>query len=477
MKDNYLFKLLKSFSPEEFKSFGKFISSPYFNSGHKVGSGQLVKFFEILNRAHPAFLSAELDKKLIFNKLFSSPVYDDRQMRNLFSVFTKLAEKFISVHHADPFENKRVLMETLSLRGLDKAYKKHYEKMLKVTKEQKLLQETYYRKHILNILDVTFATYRQKEIAYSRLSGDFIKYFILHILDIYIKLAIDSRIRNRKYDFIMLKEVKSLLESKRNIFNNEPLILLYFHELMLALNEDEESYFSLVEMKNKMIGELDPIELFNVYILMGNFCIFMQDKGITKFYAEKFELDKEFIARNVFGTVQFIQFQVFIAVFVNAVSVKQHEWALRFLNDFEGMLDPSSRKYTTGYCMAEYYFSLGLRGESLAQLAKTNFEFSQLKQLEKNLRLKIYFESGAYENALSLLETSKKQLAREKEMSQKIKELHLRFLKYYELLLKIYADSPGHNENNYSELIFRIQNEENFSNKQWLLSILENMKN
>ncbi len=477
MKDNYLFKLLKSFSPEEFKSFGKFISSPYFNTGHKVGSGQLVKFYEILSSAYPAFESAGLEKKIIFKKIFSSPVYDDRQMRNLFSVFTKLAEKFISVHHADPFENKRVLMETLSLRGLDNAYGKHYEKMLKVTEEQKLLQETYYRKHMLNILNVTFATYRQKEIAYSRLSEDFVKYFILHILDIYIKLAIDSRIRNRKYEYILLEEVKGLLETKRSLFVDEPLILLYFHELMLALNEDEGSYFSLVEIKNKMINELDPIELFNVYILMGNFCIFMQDKGITKFYAEKFELDKEFIARNVFSMVQFIQYQVFIAVFVNAVSVKQHEWAIGFLNEYEGMLDPSSRKYTTGYCMAEYYFSLGLHRESLAQLAKANFEFSQLKQLEKNLRLKIYFESGAYENAISLLETSKKQLAREKEMSQKIKELHLRFLKYYELLLKTYADGTGRNENNYSELIFRIQIDDNFSNKSWLLSIIENIKN
>jgi len=472
MKETYLENLLKSFSDEEMKSFGKFVASPYFNTGLNVGSGQLVKLYEALRSFYPKFNSPGLDKHTLYRKLFSSEVYDDRQMRNIISVFTRLAEKFISVHHSDPFENKRVLMETLSLRGLDSSFNKHYGKMLKVIEQQKMLQENYYRSHMMNILDVTFATYRQKEIKYSRLTVGFIKYFILHILDIYIKLAIDSRIRNRKYEFILLNEVTGLINSSPGLFEDEPLIMLYYRELMLALNEDEDSFFKLVEFKNKMIDELDPIELFNVYILMGNFCIFMQDRGEKRFFDEKFRLDKEFIARNVFSVVQFIQYQVFIAVFVNAVSVKEHKWALRFIESNEQMLDPAAKKYTTSYCMAEYYFSLGNYSEALKQLSKVNFEFSQLKQLEKNLKLKMFFDSAAYESAFSMLDASKKQLAREKEMSQKIKDLHQRFLKYYEILLKAESSGSRLSGTDISELQNRIKKEENFSNKQWLLSKL-----
>ncbi len=470
--EKYLIKLLKTFSDEEFSSFGKFIASPYFNTGHSVGSGQLIKFYDILSEALRGKTPRLPDKEEIFAKLFRGNRYDDRQMRTLLSVFTRLAEKFISVHHADPFENKRVLMDTLSLRGLDKPFTKHYEKLKKITGSGKLLQENYYRKHVLNLLDITFATYRQKEIRYSALSEDFVKYFILHILDIYIKLAIDSRIRNRKYDFILLEEVKSLLNNRADLFEEEPLIRLYFHELMLALNEDESSYYGLVEIKDKMISGLDPIELFNVYILMGNFCIFMQDRGITKFYKEKFALDKEFIGRNVFSIVQFIQYQVFIAVFVNAVSVKQHEWALGFIKEKENMLDPANRKYTINYCMAEYYFSLNMHGDALEQLAKVNFEFSQLKQLAKNLKLKVYFETAAFENAFSLLEASKKQLTREKEMSGKIKELHLKFLKYYEQMLKAKTAGSPHGGSIFEELKQKVSKEKNFSNKRWVLSRL-----
>lgn len=116
MKSTYLIKLFKTFSPEEMKSFGKFIASPYYNTGLNVGSNQLIRFFELLNSYYPDFNSAAINKNDIFLKLFSSLRYDDRQMRNMISVFTRLAEKFISVHHSDPFENKRVLMETLSLR-------------------------------------------------------------------------------------------------------------------------------------------------------------------------------------------------------------------------------------------------------------------------------------------------------------------------------------------------------------------------
>jgi len=472
MKGSYLVNLLRTFSVDEMKSFGKFVASPYYNTGLNVGSNQLVKFYELLYLSYPEFSSHATDKYSLYGKLFSSPGYDDRQMRNIISVFTRLAEKFISVHHSDPFENKRVLMETLSLRGLDSAFNKHYGKMVKVIEEQKMLQENYYRSHMINILDVTFATYRQKEIRYSGLTIGFIKYFILHILDIYIKLAIDSRIRNRKYDFILLDEVTALINGSPGLFADEPLILLYFHELMLAMNEDEESYYKLVEYKNKMIDELDPIELFNVYILMGNFCIFMQDRGVKRYYGEKFTLDKEFTARNVFGIVQFIQYQVFIAVFVNAVSVNEHKWALEFIRGNEERLDPAAKKYTVRYCMAEYYFSLGNYSEALGQLSEVNFEFGQLKQLEKNLKLKMYFESEAYESAFSLLDASKKQLAHEKEMSPKIKELHLKFLKYYELLLKTKSSGKAAGSAVVTDLLNRIQKEENFSNKQWLLSKL-----
>ncbi len=471
MKELYLIKLLKTFSSDEIRSFGKFIASPYYNTGHKVGSAQLVKFYEILRSCYPGFNSPHLAKHDLYGKLFSSPLYDDRQMRNIISVFTRLAEKFISVHHSDPFENKRVLMETLSLRGLDAAYNKHYTAMMKVIDRQKLLQENYYRSHVMNILDVTFATYRQKEIRYNRLTAGFVKYFTLNILDIYIKLAIDSRIRNRKYDFILLEEITWLINSSPELFNDEPLIMLYFSELMLALNENEESYYKLVEYKNTMIDDLDPIELFNVYILMGNFCIFMQDRGHKSFYDEKFRLDKEFVARNVFGIVQFIQYQVFIAVFVNAVSVNEHAWALEFLELNEQRLDPAAKKYTLNYCMAEYHFSMGNYSEALGQLSKANFEFSQLKQLEKNLKLKMYFESRSYESAFSLLDASKKQLAHEKEMSPRIKELHLKFLKYYEILLKTMTSERGPDAA--AELQNTIRNEENFSNKQWLLNKLE----
>ncbi|HMT12457.1 MAG TPA: hypothetical protein PKA39_12645, partial [Ignavibacteria bacterium] len=226
IKDSYLIKLLKTFSHEEIRSFGKFVASPYYNTGHKVGSAQLIKLYEILLSFYPEFISPNLAKHVIYGELFYSERYDDRQMRILTSVFTRLAEKFISVHHSDPFENKRVLMETLSLRGLDNAFNKHYSKMMKVIDRQRMLQENYYRSHVMNILDVTFATYRQKEIRYSRLTAGFVKYFTLQILDIYIKLAIDSRIRNRKYDYILLEEVTGLIKSSPGLFADEPLIML-----------------------------------------------------------------------------------------------------------------------------------------------------------------------------------------------------------------------------------------------------------
>ncbi len=94
MKTSKLISLLKSFSNEEMKRFGKFVDSPYFNEGRNFKP-----LYTILKKYHPDYSVTGLSEEMIFSKLYRGEKYDRKKasqtMRVLFSGMTKLARKFI----------------------------------------------------------------------------------------------------------------------------------------------------------------------------------------------------------------------------------------------------------------------------------------------------------------------------------------------------------------------------------------------
>ena len=66
MREIRLIKLLRSFTREELKAFGKFVSSPTFTSPPV----KTILLYDHLIKFYPDFNSPELNKQEIFQKLF-----------------------------------------------------------------------------------------------------------------------------------------------------------------------------------------------------------------------------------------------------------------------------------------------------------------------------------------------------------------------------------------------------------------------
>src|SRR5439155_22489713 len=85
---------LKLFSKEEFKKFGLFVCSPYFNRLNNV-----TRFYNILKNYHPDYKSKKLTRENIFKKIFPGQKYVDIRLRTLFSYLFFLAEKFLAMEY------------------------------------------------------------------------------------------------------------------------------------------------------------------------------------------------------------------------------------------------------------------------------------------------------------------------------------------------------------------------------------------
>src|SRR2546428_7800051 len=95
--------IIRTFTPVEFKEFGKFVRSPYFNENRK-----LAELHGLLKRYYPDFSRKSFTKENLYVKLFGGRKYNDGTMRKLLSGMHILAERYMI--HSD-IADKNLFMQ------------------------------------------------------------------------------------------------------------------------------------------------------------------------------------------------------------------------------------------------------------------------------------------------------------------------------------------------------------------------------
>ena len=116
MKDNKLFRLLRSLSAEEWKAFEKFTASPYFNMGRNyLPLFRLLKAFVL--KDNPVWP----DDEKIYSKLFPGKLFNKSVVATMLSGFTRLTEKFlVQLDYDTSAEGREVsLLRQLEKRNCD----------------------------------------------------------------------------------------------------------------------------------------------------------------------------------------------------------------------------------------------------------------------------------------------------------------------------------------------------------------------
>src|SRR3989304_9957186 len=123
-----LIELLKEFSEEEFRKFGLYVHSPFFNRETVQN-----KFYIILKKYYPLFNGRDFNKEKVFKKLYPAKKYNEGVMRNILSNMLTLAENFLAVNKF--MQNQVELNITLLGRLTDK------KQFLLFRKAEKLLDK------------------------------------------------------------------------------------------------------------------------------------------------------------------------------------------------------------------------------------------------------------------------------------------------------------------------------------------------
>ncbi len=435
MKNSQLTEILRSFDKTEFREFEKFVKSPYFNN-----RSEIIRYLYSIKKFHPKFDSGSLKEENIFKHVYPGKKYNPVLMRKLNSLTMNLIMDFIAVKgfRENKFEYNIKLFDKLRERKLPELFEKKSNKFNEILAnskhdiyyyEYKLKHTSILNGHLLNTNEKSMVSKLQNEL------DELIEYFLVAALLQYIRLGEWSRIINKKFDQKFLDEVLNYFSSRKK--GEITLSYLYYNMLMLMNTEEEKYYNELINSRNKFESRLSKMDDYNISIVSMQYCHKRVMKGDEEFRKEQFEITKQVLDKDLIPA-GFIEPYFFTNTVRNASGLNEFEWSESFIERYKNMLNPDISREIIDYSFAMIESGRGNFELSLNHLSKINIERSNMKIEIKNLLIIIYYELKYLEELVSLIDTYKHFLQREKSITEKIRKLNSLFLKFVSDLVKIY---------------------------------------
>lgn len=465
--------LISTFSEDEFRRFGLFVRSPYFNN-EKVQ----VVFYDKLKKYHPLFNQKGFEKEKLYSALYPGKKYNDGVMRNILSNTLELAKKFLVTERSlsDKEGFNLELMEELGNRKQVKLFEKADEELVKLLEQSavkddeyfnsRFLQESRRRKAAKRLMSKFHFTDGNLQAMVDNLT----KSFVISILRLNAFLANTNKsMLKYHYDPFLMKEIESYLENNKDTFGDLIYVRYYFNTLKLAETEDEKHFFELKKILEVNFDELKDSDKSDIYSILTNFCYFKINKGELRFRKEQFELSREHISRGYYtGEKGYLSHIQYINTTVIGLDAGEHDWVHDFITKYKEELDSVNKENSYNFCSALYYYHKKEYNRSLDLAAKVKTDDLSYKHQLKSLYLKIYFDLNETEPFYNHIDSYRHFLTNQKNIPENTRDIIGKYVGYSKKLFDI--------KNNLSERDFdlhkmKVSIEENKSmiNKQWLL--------
>ena len=471
MKDTNLISLLRTFSKNEITKFEKFLSSPFFSEGRSIRSRIVNDYFRQLKKFHPSFSGNNFTKEKLFRAVYSGIEFNDSLFRKLNSDLLKQAERFLIQIELEMsrMDSGKFLLTQLMKREQEKLFDKCFKAMISslsgLKKDQEFFYETYYlwqkkwevsygRKNIYKI---------ENEISQA---NNYFYYVILGSLRIYLWAISNFRIMNKDNDLMMFEEILNYVENNIDKFREVPQILYYYFLIRMIIGKEEIYFKKLKVLKKKEFDFLSDLDKMNFFVMMTNFCHDKYSSGSEKYRIERFELDKEYLAfiKKIDKPVVHVFF--ILAASKNANRLGEFAWVRKVLKEYESYIMNDNKDFMLNYIEADNCFHNKNYDEAIGLLSQIKTSYSNEKQNIRNLMIQIFYERSQADSVLSLIDTSRHFLKRDKHLTEISKRSFQNFLKFTGKLIK--ASNSG-NSKECQFLKKNILESNEVSNKDWLL--------
>lgn len=481
-----LLSILRTLTPEENRKFGLFLDNSY-----HPHSGLCAAFFKELNSFYPTYLLNIESKKLIFKSIYGSETYKDSTYRGLVrKLMISLIDFLLVEEHLKPGVNKELnITKILNERNVTGIVSRSIQEIDGLIESDPVCDLPA---RILNLYNAEILKYNfynthgkvlhlnEAENTFTHLNNASLKLSLYYFIEM-VSNSINVKIQQRMYkqnnpQKYCIMDIDKLPEYD-SLFPGTPFEYAYnIYRALLVLFYSESSKKHFLEYKQSVqeaSGKLSNAELLQHYKLMISFCI--QNKSeIPELTDELWRLYRLILDKELFmeGNSQYIDTYLFRSIVILGLRLGYYSEVKAILKKFSIYVHPNDSMNLENLGYAYYYYYTGKYDKALGHTSKVELNDFIFKYDLKNLLVRIYFETAAFEQLSSTTRCYREFLRNDKLQNPDLKDSFRHFLNFTELLTKHMADKDR------TEMMYtfsRLQKSKKVYAKEWLIRMYQNV--
>ncbi len=462
MKGEKLISIFTSLTKEEIRKAEKFIKT---SSGENSNVYLLFKFM----RKNISDLENNILGEECFSLFEAEKSKANSKIRLLIFQLVNQLESFLVKQYLEDnvIERDLILLKEYQKRKIKKPFNSKWNKIN--TKGAEHLERNpkyYYNRFQLEAERYAFAHLgnRFQEFNLKEINEN----LNIYVISEYMRWAIVNvslqGIKKQDYSLPILEPILKLLEKDKGYLKN-PAVNLYFYGFQAYKNADETSYFN--EFKKMLFKNgrfMSQEELFDFYVLAFNLCIYNVNRGNLEYLEEFLKLVNEGIKNKALLIDDSIPYGTYRNIVYAGLKLKRFSWAEEFIYKYKDNLNSEYKEQIFNLNMARFSYEKKDYEKAIFYLQDAETEDKLNNLAGRLILLKIYYETKAEKALDSFLHTFRMYLIRRKELTYH-KKRYLKIIRFTEKLMKV---NP-YDKAAVQKLKDKIETEENFPEKDWLL--------
>lgn len=486
MLGSRLVKYIKNLSVRDRKKFADFVSSPYFNKRQE--SVQLLEaLFKMIDASEEVLAQSKLLAALYPGVSLKSQV---NKLQKEMSGLKKLFHQFMACQQLQKenfYEDIFVMEAAFEQNRFDllENQSKRLKKKLTTYKyrDSRYHFASYRHDYLWSTYQFEFVERKKTELLQQRFNN-LNHYYLIEVLKNAYRMKTNMLLVNVEYDFQFLEEVIHYIKNNWNFYKQEPLIRLYFTLLVHIQNIEEfQDYQKLKSLLG--VSSIDDSSQKDLYEFLSNFCIKKINAGEEEYQKELFSLYNEGLKREILflkGTLLEWDYKNIVTL---GCYLGEFEWTEKFIKNYKDKLPASVRENAYNYNLAYFHYCHSRENnksydEALSILSTVKFTDITYHQTATLLLLSIYYALDNTEAALSLIETFRLFVLRNKKMTIIEKKGYTHFLRLAKKLISLKSGiaifSMDAFQQKLSKISIEIENTPNVTNKPWLIKRCTELK-
>ena len=477
MESSKIVQYIFNFPQKQQTKFLQFVQSPFYNQHQPTI--QLLEY--ILSQIGKK--KKKLEKEYVFKKLYPNKPYNEQRLFNLLSNLKKLLNRFQAAIYLEENPKMEALLcieTTYQNQQFDLMLNraKQLEKNLEKKSDQD--EHYYYLKYRLDyMLGYQKGIYadRSNSAPLQKMMHQLDRYYILEKLRHSCHLVANSMLMNTQYDWSLLDVIQNYIEQHQDLYRDDIAIWMYRTVLRsLRDSHNAEHYEKMKAYLHNQIDAFTVAEQEHLYLFSYNYCILQVNRGNTAYLEELFSLYQRGLTSKLIYNNGILSEWDYKNIATLGAKLKKFEWTEWFINNQRNKLAPTHRENVYQYSLAYLHYTKGKYREVLSNLLHVQYTDVQYHLSSSFLLLRTYYKMKDTEALLSLIETFRIYVLRNKQMTTDKKKGYFNFLKLVKKLVLLKHDYHAYSKTELKkkleELHHQIDKTDNIINRAWLVEEL-----